>query len=196
MKRSYNKLDRIASQKRKEWLRKIKYKDLIKKEGDNSKIGIYKDQKNDITDCDSFSKLPLGISLGNNSIDHDNGQLDKVTSLENKIDNRHQNSLETKPLLENDENFKLNNKRLHKPDPFAKQKLQYKANRSNLVSTQELNEKAEAEQMRKTYYARRKQKTLTLRKKTSKGQPIMKNLIKNCLEKILESEQCSKDHPR
>lgn len=75
-----------------------------------------------------------------------------------------------------------------KPDPFFREKREFQEKKAREESMQRSQEAAE---QRKKYYADRRAKTKLLRVNTPKGQPLMKNLVRHSLDRILKMETAS-----
>lgn len=80
-----------------------------------------------------------------------------------------------------------NNKRRMKPDPY--QKSLQKAQQHKLEREQDQKQHRERQEQNKAKLKKRKERSKLLSKRTSKGQPVMKHVIHNILDKLQQQEE-------
>lgn len=178
--RRFSRLEAISKQRKSELIKRLKYRKLLKK----GKIS-----KNIIINPESLSetRFPLGISLGDQGVDDassipaDTGGIQEPGGSTPKGGYQKLSNKSTS----------LRSKR--KLDTFFKEKLEFRAKKAAADESEE-NDRREAlekNEKKKNYYSSRGARRRFLSARTPKGQPLMKNLIKDSLDKILASEKKS-----
>ncbi len=100
---------------------------------------------------------------------------------EEEEDNNNNNS-NNKPVEREEGQVKKKRKKFHKSDPFAKAKAMAKQSKVEEEQRREMRVKKIKENEKKV--KQKKIKTRKLAKRTNRGQPIMKNVVGDLLEKI------------